>query len=487
MGNSMGKQKHFFTLFLGTGLNILLGVITTPVVTRLVNPDVFGGLSLFTLFGNILLIICSLGQDQAYNRFYYSRDDDGYRKYLLGLTAKTPLTISIAVSIIIVLYYIFSGSQNYVMLIFAVYTISMVVDRFSSMTLRLKMRSGLYSLTLNMQKLAYTLLVVIAVSFTEMDHLIILTASTVLAQIVSCIIGIVAEKKMWSIDAFFPKKDNEYRDELNKNSVFKYSWPFIFASLCSWIFTGSDKVMIGFLCDNTQLGIYASAVSVIGIFSVITNTFTTIWAPMAIEEYEKKSGSKEFFVKATDYISIVLFAAGATVILLKDVIIYLLGAEYREAVFLIPFLSLYPVLYTISESTVYGINFSKKTHLHVIIMGSCATINIILNFLLINLLGSLGAAVATGITYTILLILRTALSVKCFPVAYNIKKIAVMLVLYYIFVIYNSIFKINMVSVIMFLIIAAVGIILYKKSILELLEITFEYIKDIIGRFKKKK
>ena len=155
--------------------------------------------------------------------------------------------------------------------------------------------------------------------------------------------------------------------------------------------------------------------------------------------------------------------------------------------FLIPFLSLYPVLYTISESTVYGINFLQKTHWHIIITGACGLLNVVLNYFLINAMGSLGAAVATGITYTVLLILRTYFSLKCFPVKYHLKKMAVMIVLYYVFVIYNSYFRINWTSVIMFIIMAVTGILLYRESIKELLVMTFDYLKHIMGKFRKNK
>lgn len=482
----MDRQKHFFTLFLGTGLNVILGIITTPVVTRLVNPDVYGQLSIFTLYGSILMVFMLFGQDQAYNRFYYARPEREYKRYILGLTAKIPILLSIVISVVICIYYVLSGSDNKVLLIFAVYTISMVVDRFTNTTLRLDMKSAMYSFTMNMQKLTYTMFVVIAVYFTDISHILILTGCTVLAQIVSCVIGIIVERDMWRPETFLSNKNSRYIRVVNFRKTFRYGWPFIFSSLCAWLFTGADKLMIQFLSNDTQLGIYASALSVIGIFSVITNTFTTIWAPMAVEEYEKKSGSTEFFVKATDYIAIVLFAAGACVILFKDLIVFLLGPEYREAVFLIPFLSLYPVLYTISESTVYGINFLQKTHWHIIITGACGLLNVVLNYFLIKAMGSLGAAVATGITYTALLIFRTYFSLKCFPVKYHLKKMAVMIVMYYVFVIYNSYFKINWTSVIMFIIMAVMGILLYGDRMSELFVMTRDYLFKIVKKYKKK-
>lgn len=471
----MDRQKHFFTLFFGTGLNVILGVITTPIVTRLVDPDVYGELSLFTLYGSILLVFMLIGQDQSYNRYYFSAESNGFKRYILRLTSGWPILLSFVAGGIACLYYIFAARGQYVVLIFAVYCISMVVDRFTNMTLRLGMRSGLYSFCMNMHKLSYTVFVILGIKFTDIDHILILTGCTVLAQVVSAAIGFVAERDKWNFSEVTDDDRKKYRKVVDRRMVLKYGWPFIFSSLCAWLYTGSDKLMIEMFSTRSELGIYASALSVIGIFSVITNTFNTIWAPMAVEEYEKDQTNKEFFIKATDYVTIILFAAGAGVILFKDIIVYLLGPEYREAVFLIPFLSLYPVLYTISESTVYGINFAKKTQWHILVTASCGIVNVVLNYFLIQRIGSLGAAVATGITYTLLLTLRTALSIKCFPVKYHLGRMGVMLTMYYVYIIYNSFHSTDLAGVAMFAVFAVTGIVLYRTSVKELLKMTGEY------------
>ena len=79
----MGKQKHFVTLFIGSGMNIILSLITTPIITRLVVPEVYGNYSLFTVFGNILLIAACLGQDQVHGRFFYAHDEVDYERHVL--------------------------------------------------------------------------------------------------------------------------------------------------------------------------------------------------------------------------------------------------------------------------------------------------------------------------------------------------------------------------------------------------------------------
>lgn len=478
----MGKQKHFVTLFIGSGMNIILSLITTPIITRLVVPEVYGNYSLFTVFGNIFLIAACLGQDQAYGRFFYAHDEVDYERHVLKLVAKIPLTIAMIAGLGLLAYYVMFDHENFLLPIISMYMLVLVLERFGELTLRLKMKSFTYSILINLQKLTYTGFVVIAVCYTNINHLYILTGCTVLSHLVVSLIAVKAEKKLWKKNLFHKEKIEKYNKEVCYRDIFKYSWPLIFASICTWIFTGADKVMLKMFSTSAEVGIYASAVSIVGVFSIITTTFNLIWSPIALEQYEKEPENTEFFQKAADNVAILLFGAGGTIVLLKDVVIYFLGADYRTAVFLVPFLSLQPVMYTISEATCFGINFKKKTEYHLYFSVICCLINIALNYFLILKIGAIGAAIATGITYTIFLILRTFFSMKCYPVKYQIGKMSVMTILYYIFIIYNSIYTINLVSILMYCVLATVGIVLYRQALKDLIG----YMKDYYVEIKKK-
>ena len=120
------------------------------------------------------------------------------------------------------------------------------------------------------------------------------------------------------------------------------------------------------------------------------------------------------------------------------------------------------------------------------VTASCGIVNVVLNYFLIQTMGSLGAAVATGITYTLLLTLRTALSIKCFPVKYHLGRMGVMLAMYYVYIIYNSSHSTDFIGAVMFTIFAVTGIALYRTSVKELLKMTGEYtgylIKKLLGK-----
>ena len=468
--------KHFFAMFVGTGLSIVIGLITTPIVTRIVSPADYGNLSIFILLGNVFLVVATLGRENAYNRYYYTEDSKEYKKYILGATARLPITICIITSILILAYYLVWGKSNVLIPIFVIYACALVLERFSSITLRLKMKTRIYATLINIQKIVYVVFVLLAVCFTELDHLCILALGTLIALIVIVLVGIISERDVWSVESFLNIKKSKFTKTVNESEIFRYSLPFVFSSVCAWAFVGADKFMLKLLSTDVELGIYASATSIIGILSIVTTTFNTIWAPMAVEAYEKDF-DKSFFIKATEYISIIIVITCAIVVLFKDLIIFFLGIEYRSAVYLLPFLTLNPVMYTVSESTVNGINFMKKTYLHVVITGICSVVNIALNMFLIIKIGALGAAIATGISYILFFVLRTYFSVKCFNVKYNISKIMLLFIPYCIFIIYSSFYKTNIVSVILFLAICIVGTITYKERIIELIEILMKYIK----------
>lgn len=100
-----------------------------------------------------------------------------------------------------------------------------------------------------------------------------------------------------------------------------------------------------------------------------------------------------------------------------------MAKSYREASYIAPFLILYPIMYTISETTVLGINFSKKTRWHIVITGFSALANFLGNTLLVPTLGARGAAVSTGLSYILFFTLRTVIAKKYYPVDFDLGRI----------------------------------------------------------------
>ena len=53
--------KHFISIGTGTVINMLVGFLTTPILTRLVGTAEYGQYSIFTMYASIALMILCMG------------------------------------------------------------------------------------------------------------------------------------------------------------------------------------------------------------------------------------------------------------------------------------------------------------------------------------------------------------------------------------------------------------------------------------------
>ena len=86
--------SHFLAIGSGTVISMLLGLLTTPIITRIVDPNEYGQLSIFQMYTGIALMVLCLGLDQALVRFYYDKDTLSYKQALLRYCFWIPLLVS---------------------------------------------------------------------------------------------------------------------------------------------------------------------------------------------------------------------------------------------------------------------------------------------------------------------------------------------------------------------------------------------------------
>ena len=120
-----------------------------------------------------------------------------------------------------------------------------------------------------------------------------------------------------------------------------------------------------------------------------------------------------------------MYLFGIILIGLKDITFLLSSKNCGDAAYIAPFLILMPVMYSISEVTVVGINFKKKTYWHMVITVVSALANYIGNTLLVPILGGKGAVISTGLSYIVFFAMGAIISEKLYPVKYDISKIVV--------------------------------------------------------------
>lgn len=417
--------KHFFVIGGGTIVSMIIGLITTPIITRLVVPADYGRLSIFTMYSSILLMILCIGLDQSLVRYYYKEDTITYKRYIIRQCATIPMILGVICAVLLFVLQkngIFViGERIEEIVLFGIYLILQIVNRFSILIIRLEHKSKQYTMVNIINKILYVVLAIVMLKLVENNDALILFFATVVSYGIATVFSIFVEKKLW----FYGGEKCRCK-EVDFKTLVQYGYPFILSMGISTVFQYLDKIFINYYCGFEEVGIYTSATSLISLFALVQSTFNTLWTPMAIEHFEKNPDDKKFYQNGNAVITVVMFSIGICLVAFKDIFALILGPEYREAAYILPFLMFNPIMYTISETTVGGIVFFEKSKMHIVVAGISCICNFIGNMILVPQLGGRGAAISTGISYISFFLLRTLISNRYYYIDFRLRRFAIL-------------------------------------------------------------
>lgn len=473
--------KHFTIIGAGTAINLLVGLFTTPLITRLVDPVEYGQYSIFTMYSSIAVMVLCMGLDQALVRFYYEKDGPNYKRLLLLKCVRIPIIVSVFATIIITIC-AYNNIINFefpalIMVLLCIYSFAELVYRFSLLIVRLEYKSKLYSILSIIKKVSYVCVALFFLIMVKGNDLLILSASILVATLLCVIISMIMQAKMWNVF-----QNRELDCSIRYKTLLTYAYPYVITMGVTTLFQAIDKIALNMYCTYTEVGIYSSTMTLVHIFAIIQTTFNTLWAPMAVEHYAKNPEDKRFYQAGNQIITVVMFFLGISLILVKDVFAILLGEKYREAAYILPFLIFNPIMYTISETTVTGLVFKKKSKMQVIVaLGACLT-NIVGNNMLVPILKCQGAAISTGLSYIVFFSLRTYLSNKYFYVDFKLKKFYLLTFVVSLYALYNTFVVFNIGSVLGYIVCFFLIVALYKDTICWGIKYLVNVMKQTVSR-----
>ena len=464
MDNNKSFLKHFTIIGGGTVINMILGLISEPIITRLVDPEDNGRYGIFTMYASIAVMILCIGLDQALVRFYYDNDGDQHKRSLLSKCVTVPILLCIGVSAVIMVLSL-TGIVKFkfdplIMGILCVFTLFQLMFRFSLLLVRLEYKSKLYSLLNIIHKLVYLVAVFPLIFLFKNNNVLSLVTAATLSMFVCLFTSIAANKRLWKLRR---SEANECSATLKE--LMTYGYPYILSMGLATLFSAIDKISLDIFRTDSEVGVYTSALTLINVFAIIQTTFNTLWQPMSVEHYSKDKQDKTFYQRGNQMITIVMFFIGITLILCKDIFIYILGPKYREAAYILPFLCFNPIMYTISETTVSGLVFMKKSKMQVVVSAGACITNIIGNIILVPWLGCKGAAISTGLSYIVFFTLRTVLSNRYFYVDFKLGRFYTLTAAVTLYCLYNTFFKFGIITVVGYICCLALLTVLYLDNV----------------------
>ena len=422
-----GLLAGFLEYFYGNFVVLLLGFISLPLITRVLPTEEYGRTSMFTSAVSIIYIAAILGLDQAYIRFFYREGVN--RKTLIMQCLKYPVILIVILSGIYILLadyandFLFGESGWDITMLVVSYTVISVFERFLFLNIRMEQNGKLYSNLNILSKVLYIAFILLFVRLIGPDFRVVLYGLTLPLFIVSLYLGI----------RYVIKTRGEYKKhELTQKELLTYGVPFVPMLVMEWLLSSMDRWSIKIFKGFSLTGVYSSAMQIMTILLTFKITYVAFWAPVAMEKYESEPEEvcKPFFALTFQKVQFLGMTAAFLLTIFRGIIVLILGADYRGAICVLPFLSLMPVLSILFEMTGQGCKFVGKVKYFNYASFAAIVTNLIGNTVLVPILSDVGAAVATAFTYVVYFLIGTYFSQKCYPVDYKLRYLMVSLILY---------------------------------------------------------
>ena len=472
--------KSFLDYFYGNFVVLLLGFISLPLITRVMSADEYGRTAMFQSAVSVIYIFAILGLDQGYIRYFYKEGISRKRLFLQCLFP--PLILIAALSLVYVTFansfnmFLFERHSGDVTALVIAYVITSVFERFVFLNIRMDQRGKLYSNLNILSKVLYISFIVMFTFVLGDDFRVVLYALTLPLIIVTVMLLV----RFFYINRAERVSLKSQKDgDITEKELLKYSIPFIPMLLMEWLLSSMDRWSIRIFNDFTETGIYSAAMQIMTIILTVKITFVAFWSPIAMEKYENESeeNCKVFFADMFDKVQFLCMCLAIGLTMCRGIIVLILGPKYREAIKIIPFLTLMPVLSILFEMTGQGVKFVKKIKYFNYASFAAIICNLVGNSILVPMYKGVGAALATGITYIVYFAIGTYFAGKCYPVKYDLKRLVITMIMYLAYASFATLTDNQLVSALVGAIVFIINLLINLKTVKSLITLGLSMIK----------
>ncbi len=371
-----------------------IGMITTPIFTRIMTDSEYGRYGIYSSWSSILCVFITLSiSGNCFTRGLVVSDKEQERREL------TSSLFGLSVTLLLfwcVVYFIFRNQikeltslSDYQFLMMGIDILMITACQFWTNTKRVKYEyKGIVALTL-----AYTVLrpVLATIGVLSVPSGIQVEARiTGIALANSVLFGWIIVYIFVRGKRFFIKKNWKY--------ALGFCIPLIPHYLSKTVLNESDRIMIGHFVGNAEVGYYSVAYTIAGIMMIFNSSVAQSLDPWIYSSIKKRNLDRigKVSYKITAVIALINFMVMA---IAPEVLKIVAPSNFSNAIWVIP-----PVTASVFFTFMYDLFASfqfyfKKTNW--IAFGSCAgaALNVLLNWIFIPMFGYIAAGYTTLVCY----------------------------------------------------------------------------------------
>lgn len=380
-----------------------ISFIVVPIFTRILSPEEYGIYSLYLSVLQILTIITSLYLyygvfTNGMNKF--DKDRDRYVSSMQGLT----LTITFFIFIFFIFTQemwsdFFGLAANLIFLMFIEMAFTPAMNFWSG---RQRFEYRYKKLVLiTLCKSFFNPFLGLLLIFVSTDKAFARIVSVVIIEVIFC--GIIMiyqfkEGKCWC--------DLKYWKYALKMAI-----PLLPHYLSGMILNKGDQIMISKMVGNSEVAFYSVAYNIGMLIQIFTNSITNSFTPWIYQKI--KSNNIDDIAQSIDILLLIVSCISISLMIFSPELVWIFGSSgYDSAVYVIP-----PVAASVFFIFLYNILaipqfYFEKTKFLMCSSVIAAILNIVLNFIFINLFGYIAAGYTTLVCYILYSIGHCIISAK---------------------------------------------------------------------------
>lgn len=415
----------FLGRVLGRGFKYLLVV----VLARGLGDATLGTFALGFVLVRFGTAISNLGFESTMRKYipiYRSNDEQGKITGLLlagiGLSAVGGTLIAVVVRSGLSRFEVFGGvaTKTLTLLLFAIPFLSMAKSLDAATLGYDRTRFSVYIRDFGQEGLG---VLFVGVGILSVGTETAAAAGYVLALAGTAVIALLAVRRLGGFDGLGTVAF-EARETLS------YSVVTAFSTLTQLMVLWVDIVVLSVLISRSLVGQYQAAYQTSALLTFGLAASNSIFPSLASRLYKenKIEELKRLFSALVKWIGVLTWSAVAYTVVLSNEILLIFGASFQNATQTLMVLAVAQGVVASVGPAGYLLLMTGNERLELIIQLAIGGINIVLNLLLVPQFGILGAAVATGISLTLLNVIRSVVVQRLYGYYPNLSDFAVSIV-----------------------------------------------------------
>lgn len=408
MDESKKYKKASFCYLIGNLFNKGLAFLTIPIFTRLLSTADYGIINTYSSWAGILSMIVGFAMHMSIRNAFvdYKDDTESYLSTIIKFTLLSSLGFMLIFYAFVKIFKI--NISLFLVFVCLFHSVASSIIEDVSCYFMMKYNYIKRTILMILPNLIYVCVAIFLISH-------ILKKDLYLGKIIPEALTIIIFAIILSV--CYTRKG--FNTAYIKHAL-KISLPLILHGAALNILSNSDRIMITWLADASQSGIYSIVYSFGMITYIITVSLDGIWIPWFMKKMHEKA-SKEINSVTLDYIRLVTYIMCCLIIVSPELLKLLADKAYWEGIKLMPIIIVANFLFFAYNIYSNLEHYYKKSNQITALTILAAVLNLILNYIFIPKFGYVAAAFTTAISYFVIFILHSIYSKKLNSNVFSIK------------------------------------------------------------------